>query len=117
MTNTRNTPVETLEYALPVRVSAYRLREGSGGAGQHPGGDGILREYEMLAPAQITLNSERRIYAPYGLQGGAPGANGRNRLLRGAEAIELGGKWTGQVQAGDRIIIETPGGGGWGSPR
>jgi N-methylhydantoinase B len=115
MTNTRNTPVETLEYALPVRVNAYRLRSESGGEGQHRGGEGILREYELLAPAQVTLNSERRIYAPYGLHGGAPGAKGRNRLLRGQEVVELGGKWTGQVELGDRILIETPGGGGWGS--
>ncbi len=115
MINTRNTPVETLEYALPVRVNAYRLRSESGGAGQHRGGEGIQREYELLAPAQVTLNSERRIYAPYGLQGGAPGAKGRNRLLRGQDVVELGGKWTGQVQPGDRILIETPGGGGWGS--
>lgn len=115
MTNTRNTPIETLEYALPVRVHAYRLRSESGGAGQHRGGEGILREYELLAPAQVTLNSERRIYAPYGLQGGVSGAKGRNRLLRGQEVLELGGKWTGQVQPGDRILIETPGGGGWGS--
>jgi N-methylhydantoinase B len=114
MTNTRNTPVETLEYALPVRVNAYRLRSESGGEGQHRGGEGILREYELLAPAQVTLNSERRIYAPYGLHGGAPGAKGRNRLLRGQEVVELGGKWTGKVEPGDRILIETPGGGGWG---
>jgi N-methylhydantoinase B len=114
MTNTRNTPVETLEYALPVRVNAYRLRDQSGGAGQHRGGDGILREYEFLAPAQVTINSERRIIAPYGLHGGAPGANGRNRIMRGQQSLDLGGKWTGQAQPGDRIIIETPGGGGWG---
>lgn len=115
MTNTRNTPIEALEYALPVRVNSYRLRGHSGGAGQYRGGDGILREYELLAPAQVTLNSERRIYAPYGLQGGAPGAKGRNRLLRGTQVTELGGKWTGQAQPGDRILIETPGGGGWGA--
>jgi N-methylhydantoinase B len=113
MTNTRNTPVETLEYALPVRVNAYRLRDGSGGAGEHVGGDGITREYEFLAPAQVTINSERRQIAPYGLQGGEAGACGRNTLIRGGETIELSGKWTGQVQAGDRVAIETPGGGGF----
>ena len=114
MTNTRNTPVEALEYALPVRVNAYRLREGSGGAGLHRGGDGIEREYEFLAPAQVTINSERRIIAPYGLAGGESGGRGANRLIRAGEEIRIGGKWAGQAQPGDRIIIETPGGGGWG---
>lgn len=113
MTNTRNTPIETLEYALPVRVNAYRLRDGSGGAGEHTGGDGIVREYEFLAPAQVTVNSERRVIAPYGLQGGEAGACGTNRLIRGGETFELGGKWTGLVQPGDRFVIETPGGGGF----
>ena len=115
MTNTRNTPVEALEYALPVRVNAYRLRDGSGGAGLHRGGDGIVREYEFLAPAQVTINSERRIAAPYGLQGGSAGQRGANRLMRTGEQVELGGKWTGQAQPGDRLVIETPGGGGWGA--
>ncbi len=105
MTNTRNTPVEALEYALPVRVNAYRLRDGSGGAGRHRGGDGIVREYEFLAPAQVTINSERRISAPYGLQGGEPGQVGINRVIRAdGDEVEVGGKWAGQVQAGDRVI-------------
>ncbi len=114
MTNTRNTPIEALEYALPIRVNAYRLRDGSGGAGAHRGGDGIEREYEFLASAQVTINSERRIEAPYGLRGGESGSCGRNRLIREGEGRDVGGKWTGQVQPGDRIVIETPGGGGWG---
>ncbi|MEO8395152.1 MAG: hydantoinase B/oxoprolinase family protein [Chloroflexota bacterium] len=114
MTNTRNTPVEALEYALPMRVHAYHLREGSGGAGLHHGGDGIVREYKFLTSAQVTLNSERRIYAPYGLEGGEAGQRGVNRLIRNGVEQNLGGKWTGQIQPGDRIIIETPGGGGWG---
>ena len=114
MTNTRNTPVEALEYALPVRVNAYCLRDGSGGAGEHYGGDGIVREYEFLAPAQVTINSERRVIAPYGLQGGDAGACGVNSLVRGDEITMLGAKWAGRAQAGDRIVIETPGGGGWG---
>lgn len=114
MTNTRNTPVEALEYALPVRVVEYALREGSGGAGRFRGGDGIRRVYEFLAPAQITLNSERRLYAPYGLDGGAPGQAGVNRIIRrGTEEI-VGGKHAGTVQPGDRVVIETPGGGGFG---
>lgn len=114
MTNTRNTPVETLEYALPVRVNAYCLRDGSGGAGEHNGGDGIVREYQFLAPAHVTINSERRVIAPYGLQGGDAGACGINRLIRGEDTTVLGAKWAGQAQVGDRIVIETPGGGGWG---
>jgi N-methylhydantoinase B len=100
MTNTRNTPVEALEYALPVRVTAYCLREGSGGAGQHYGGDGVVREYEFLAPAQVTISSERRINAPYGLNGGESGQCGANWLIRDGEAIQIGGKWAGSVQPG-----------------
>jgi N-methylhydantoinase B len=115
MTNTRNTPVEALEYALPLRVNVYGLRDGSGGAGRHRGGDGILREYEFLAPAQVTINSERRIYAPYGLQGGGEGERGVNRLIRDGDETSLGGKWAGRLLPGDRIMIETPGGGGWGA--
>ena len=114
MTNTRNTPVESLEYALPLRVWTYRLRDGSGGAGAHRGGDGVVREYEFLTPATVTINSERRIRPPYGLEGGAPGARGINRLTTGGETVLLGGKWTGRVAPGDRLSIETPGGGGWG---
>jgi N-methylhydantoinase B/oxoprolinase/acetone carboxylase alpha subunit len=75
-----------------------------------------VREYEFLAPAQVTVNSERRINAPYGLNGGEPGQCGANWLIRGGEVVEIGGKWAGSVQPGDRIVIETPGGGGWGNP-
>ncbi|MBN8618688.1 MAG: hydantoinase B/oxoprolinase family protein [Anaerolineae bacterium] len=115
MTNTRNTPVEALEYALPVRVLAYGLRDESGGAGQHRGGAGIRRVYEFLTGATITLNSERRVYAPYGLAGGEAGKTGLNAILRTDGRIErVSGKYTGSVEAGDRVVIETPGGGGWG---
>ena len=114
MTNTRNTPVEALEYALPVRVTEYALRDASGGAGQHHGGDGLRRTYEFLAPATITLNSERRITAPYGLNEGKPGAKGVNTLTQNGKTAQVGGKYTTQVTAGDVISIETPGGGGWG---
>jgi N-methylhydantoinase B len=110
MTNTRNTPVEALEYALPVRVIEYSLRDGSGGAGLHRGGAGIRRIYEFLAPATVTINSERRIYSPYGLEGGEPGQPGKN-LVAGNP---VSAKFTGRVEVGDRVIIETPGGGGWG---
>ncbi len=117
MTNTRNTPVETLEYALPVRVREYALRTNSGGAGKYHGGEGIRRVYEFLAPAQITLNSERRVYAPYGLEGGQPGLPGHNQIIRADGTVEtVGGKYSGTAQAGDMVIIETPGGGGWGNP-
>ena len=115
MTNTRNTPVEALEYSMPMRVLTYELRDDSGGAGLHPGGSGIRREYEFLTPATVTLNTERRIKPPYGLHGGATGVRGRNLLVHKGETIEIGGKWTGTIQSGDRLIVETPGGGGWGA--
>jgi N-methylhydantoinase B len=114
MTNTRNTPVEALEYGLPLRVLVYALREGSGGIGQHRGGDGIRRVFEFLSPAAVTINSERRIYGPYGLQGGGPGQAGVNRLIRDGVETIVGSKVTLQVDSGDRVVIETPGGGGWG---
>ncbi|HEY63689.1 MAG TPA: hydantoinase B/oxoprolinase family protein [Caldilineae bacterium] len=116
MTNTLNTPVEAIEFVLPLRVRRYALREGSGGAGRHPGGEGVIREIEFLAPAMVSLLTERRRLAPYGLHGGQPGARGRNRLRRaGATQDELlPGKTTFEVAAGDVLIVETPGGGGWG---
>jgi N-methylhydantoinase B len=117
MTNTLNTPVEVIEHGLPVRVLEYRLREKSGGRGQHRGGDGIRRVYEFLSPATITINSERRIYAPYGLQGGGEGERGVNRVVQGGKARTVSGKFTTQVNPGDQVIIETPGGGGWGTSR
>jgi N-methylhydantoinase B len=114
MTNTLNTPVEALEYAYPFRVRRYEIRRGSGGAGQQPGGDGIGREIELLYPAQITLLTERRRFAPYGLAGGESGQPGRNLLIRNGEASELPGKATLTLPAGDVLRIETPGGGGYG---
>jgi N-methylhydantoinase B len=114
MTNTRNTPVEALEQDLPLRVEAYALRDGSGGGGQHCGGDGIRRTYRFLAPATVTINSEHRRTAPYGLHGGAPGQPGRNLLIRDGTEYPLEGKASFQVAPGDRLVIETPGGGGWG---
>ncbi len=114
MTNTLNTPVEALEYSLPMRIRRCELREGSGGMGRNRGGDGIIREYEFLAPARITISSERRLQPPYGSQGGAPGQCGVNTILRRGEPEIVGGKDTAQLEAGDRVIIATPGGGGWG---
>lgn len=114
MSNTRNTPVEALEHALPVRVEQYALREGSGGQGRHAGGDGLVRALRFLCPATVTLTGERRRLPPYGLQGGAPGACGSDWLERDGERLALGGKATLEVQAGDVLHIATPGGGGWG---
>ena len=112
MSNTRNTPVEALELEFPVRVVTYALRPGSGGAGTHRGGEGVVRELEALEPMTYSLITERRRHAPPGAAGGAPGARGRN-LLNGHE---LEPKATGPLAPGDRLRIETPGGGGYGVP-
>jgi N-methylhydantoinase B/oxoprolinase/acetone carboxylase alpha subunit len=114
MSNTRNTPVEAIENYLPVRIRRYRLRSGSGGTGAFPGGEGLIREYEMLVPTSVTILSDRRRYPPYGLQGGRPGARGRNTLVRHGRAQTLPGKVQLELQPGDRLRIETPGGGGYG---
>jgi N-methylhydantoinase B len=116
MTNTWNTPVEALEHALPVRVRRYALRRGSGGGGRHPGGDGVIREIELTAPVTVSLLGERRRRPPYGLWGGGPGACGRDALVRDGVERELGAKTTFEARAGDVVRIETPGGGGWGTP-
>ncbi len=114
MTNTLNTPVEALEHAYPLRARRYCLRDGSGGDGRHRGGDGVVKEWELLGDARVSLISERRRIAPYGLQGGARGGAGRNRLVRAGKVRDLPGKCSIEGKAGDRLIIETPGGGGWG---
>jgi N-methylhydantoinase B len=113
MTNTRNTPVEALEYTLPVRVLAYHLHD-AGGEGRFRGGDGITRTYQFLAPAMLTVNSERRRFAPYGLNGGQPAAPGRNILVKQGQPADMSGKFSARVGPGDLLIVETPGGGGWG---
>lgn len=115
MTNTLNTPVEALEADLPVRVARYAVRLGSGGRGRHRGGDGIVREIEFLAPAQVTLLTERRHSRPPGAAGGAPGAPGRNEIRRGRRATALPAKVALAVEPGDMLRIATPGGGGWGA--
>lgn len=112
MTNTLNTPIESLEMHYPLRVRRYARRRGSGGDGRRRGGDGVIREYEFLGAAQLTLLTERRQLPPWGLAGGAAGATGRNTL----NGRELPAKTTLAVRAGDRLCIETPGGGGWGEP-
>jgi N-methylhydantoinase B len=114
MTNTLNTPIEALEYAYPLRVVQYSLRTGSGGAGKYHGGDGIRRSLLVLEDCQVTLLSDRRRFAPYGLNGGQPGQMGRNFLLRDGSEIPLPGKGSLELKAGDILVIETPGGGGWG---
>ena len=117
MTNTRNTPVEMLERAYPLRVLAYQLREDSGGAGQFHGGEGVVREYEALTTATATINAERRTLQPYGLVGGSVGSAGKNTVERmNGDHAELAAKAAITLEAGDRLIIETPGGGGWGKP-
>jgi N-methylhydantoinase B len=116
MTNTMNTPVEALERAYPFRVVEYAIRRGSGGAGQHRGGDGIVRSLEFLAPGLLTLISERRRITPWGLAGGQPGQPGKNTLQRAdGEEVVLPAKFQMLVQEGDRLTIQTPGGGGWGA--
>jgi len=118
MTNSLNTPIEAFEHSYPFRVRRYAVRRGSGGMGRFRGGDGIVRELEALGPAEVTILSDRRRYAPYGLEGGEPGKVGRNVLLMpdGTER-ELGGKASVWVEAGTVVRVETPGGGGYGSPR
>jgi N-methylhydantoinase B/oxoprolinase/acetone carboxylase alpha subunit len=116
MTNSLNTPLEALENYLPLRIRRYGLRRGSGGKGARDGGDGIVREYEFLVPTALTIMSERRRMAPYGLRGGKPGAKGRNVLIsRGREKV-LGSKVNIKLRPGDVLRVETPGGGGYGRP-
>ena len=110
MTNSLNTPAEALEYAYPLRVREYRLRKGSGGKGKQRGGDGVIREIETLVPSRMSLLCDRRKRGPYGLFGGKDGAPGVNRINN----REAPGKSSYQLKAGDRIRVETPGGGGWG---
>jgi N-methylhydantoinase B len=112
MSNTRNTPVEALEAAYPLRIDTYALRPGSGGAGAHAGGDGVVRAYRALVPCTATLLTERRRHAPAGAAGGHDAALGRNRV----EETTLPAKCRVPLAAGDVLTIETPGGGGWGAP-
>ena len=115
MTNSLNTPAEALENAYPVRLRQYSLRANSGGVGFHTGGDGIVREIEVLTDAQVTMLADRRNRGPYGLAGGGDGAPGRTVVIRNdGREEELPGKTSVRLRAGERVRIESPGGGGWG---
>jgi N-methylhydantoinase B len=116
MTNSLNTPVEALEYAYPLRVKRYAYREHSGGSGKFSGGDGLVREIELLADAQVTLLSDRRKNSPYGLSEGNPGNSGNATVASPQGDMELPAKGSVYANAGDVVRIETPGGGGWGEP-
>ena len=118
MTNTLNTPIEAFEHLFPMRVTRYGLRRGSGGAGVHRGGDGLVREIELLVPATVTVISERRKRAPWGAAGGGEGARGRNARVTAQGRVEaLPGKFQKRFNAGDRLVVESPGGGGYGRKR
>ncbi len=118
MTNTLNTPIEALEFSYPMRIIEYSIRRGSGGRGAAHGGDGLRRSIELLTPSTLTLMTERRASAPYGLAGGEPGNRGANWLVPAGSTTPqpLPAKTTRMCEAGDVIIVETPGGGGHGPP-
>ncbi len=111
MTNSWNTPVEAFEHLYPLRIRAYRVRRNSGGAGHHTGGNGVVKEFEFLTPAEVTILSDCRARGPYGLAGGGPGKPGHNRL----NGRTLPAKTRFPVDVGDTLPVETPGGGGYGS--
>jgi N-methylhydantoinase B len=114
MTNSLNTPAEALEYAYPLRVREYRIRKGSGGKGKQQGGDGVIREIETLTSARMSLLADRRKRAPYGLSGGEDGKPGAGAIIRKRSARTIGSKGSWELEAGDRVRIESPGGGGFG---
>jgi N-methylhydantoinase B len=115
MTNSLNTPAEALEYAYPLRVRTYSLRPDSGGKGKFRGGDGIVREIEVLTDCEVTLLADRRSGGPWGLAGGADGAPGKAFVTRKDGSVEpMPGKFSSRLRKGELIRIETPGGGGWG---
>ena len=116
MTNSLNTPVEALEQSFPVRVVRYALRRGSGGKGRHRGGEGVLREMEVLTDTEATLFTDRHHHPPSGAMGGSPGKVGRAWKISGASIERLGSKVCLRLEKGNRLRIATPGGGGWGRP-
>ncbi|MBB5030674.1 hydantoinase B/oxoprolinase family protein [Prosthecobacter vanneervenii] len=116
MTNTAITDPEIIEQRYPVRLRQFAIRRGSGGAGEWHGGDGVIREFEFLQPLTVSLLTQHRLEAPFGLHGGSAGKCGRQTLMRNGVSTPLEGCMSFDVEAGDRVIMETPGGGGWGSP-
>jgi len=118
MTNTRMTDPEVVEARYPIRVKRFAIRHGSGGDGEFRGGDGVIRELEFLEPLEVSILSQRRTSSPYGLAGGQSGQPGKNRLCRadGKKMVELPSIAHASVKPGDRLILETPGGGGFGAP-
>lgn len=115
MTNTLNTPIEALEFAFPLRVLRYEIREDSGGKGHYHGGDGIRRDIQVMCDSEVTILSDRRINPPYGMKDGLPGRTGQNYLIINATENVMPGKFTAAIKAGETISIHTPGGGGYGS--
>jgi N-methylhydantoinase B len=117
MTNSLNTPAEALEYAYPLRVRRYSLRADSGGVGKFRGGDGIIREIEVLTDCEVTVLADRRSRGPWGISGGADGSPGKTFITRSNGSVEpMPAKFSTRLRKGERITIETPGGGGWGRP-
>ncbi len=117
MTNTAITDPEIVERRYPVRLARFELRRGSGGAGKWRGGDGVVREFEFLEPVALSLIGQHRVEAPYGMAGGEPGGRGGQRVVRADGSVEeLAGVSTAEMRAGDRLVVETPGGGGYGAP-
>jgi 5-oxoprolinase (ATP-hydrolysing) len=116
MTNTRITDPEVLETRYPVRLERFVIRKGSGGGGHWRGGDGLIRQYRFLKPVDVSLLTQRRDLAPFGMEGGDPGTKGNNiRVRANGQREELPGATTYSADAGEALIIETPGAGGWGS--
>jgi N-methylhydantoinase B len=115
MTNTLNTPIEVAERSYPILYTAYRIREGSGGTGRYKGGDGIVRAFRVLKPARLSVLAERFRHRPYGLWGGEPGKPAKVTIRRSSGLEEvMPSKFTVDLEPGDEVVIETPGGGGWG---
>ncbi|MGB3728242.1 MAG: hydantoinase B/oxoprolinase family protein, partial [Thermodesulfobacteriota bacterium] len=117
MTNTLNTPIESLERELPVMLNSYSIRKNSGGQGKYRGGDSIVREYKFLSDTTVSMITERRKFAPYGIEGGGVGKKGKNTLIRKGTVSRIAPKASFKVKKGDSIRIETPAGGGWGKPK
>jgi 5-oxoprolinase (ATP-hydrolysing) len=116
MTNTRITDAEIVEQRYPVRLERFAVRRGSGGGGRYRGGDGLVREIRFLEPASVSLLTQHRRVAPYGMHGGGQGSCGAQRLTRASgEVLELGPIDGAEVGPGDVLTVETPGGGGWGA--